>query len=40
MAGGHGVWGIFLGPVSGRLLAEESASGRRPEALQAVDPLR
>ncbi|MFF0669506.1 NAD(P)/FAD-dependent oxidoreductase [Streptomyces tendae] len=40
VAGGHGMWGIFLGPVSGRLLAEEIATGHRPEALRAVDPLR
>ncbi|MBO1330443.1 FAD-binding oxidoreductase [Streptomyces sp. VRA16 Mangrove soil] len=40
VAGGHGMWGIFLGPVSGRLLAEQIATGQRPEALRAVDPLR
>ncbi|MFE2337391.1 NAD(P)/FAD-dependent oxidoreductase [Streptomyces coelicoflavus] len=40
IAGGHGMWGIFLGPVSGRLLAEQMVTGRRPEELRAVDPLR
>lgn len=40
VAGGHGMWGIFLGPVSGRLLAERIATGLLPEALRAVDPLR
>ncbi|MFL1375796.1 NAD(P)/FAD-dependent oxidoreductase [Nocardiopsis protaetiae] len=40
VAGGHGMWGVFLGPVSGRLLAEQIVTGRRPEALRAVDPLR
>ncbi|MEU6676598.1 FAD-dependent oxidoreductase [Streptomyces sp. NPDC046925] len=40
VAGGHGMWGIFLGPVSGRLLAEQIVTGHRPEALRAVDPLR
>ncbi|MFF4053299.1 NAD(P)/FAD-dependent oxidoreductase [Streptomyces chartreusis] len=40
VAGGHGMWGIFLGPVTGSLLAEEIVTGRRPEALRAVDPLR
>src|SRR5690606_15674963 len=40
VAGGHGMWGLTLGPVSGRLLAEEIFTGRRPEALAAFDPLR
>ncbi|MFF3031894.1 NAD(P)/FAD-dependent oxidoreductase [Streptomyces rubiginosohelvolus] len=40
VAGGHGMWGIFLGPVSGRFLAEQITTGRRPDALRAVDPLR
>ncbi|GAB2480532.1 NAD(P)/FAD-dependent oxidoreductase [Nocardiopsis aegyptia] len=40
VAGGHGMWGVFLGPVSGRLLAEEIVTGHRPAALSAVDPLR
>jgi D-amino-acid dehydrogenase len=39
-AGGHGMWGITLGPVTGRLLAEQIATGRTPDALRAVDPLR
>ncbi|MCA1221996.1 NAD(P)/FAD-dependent oxidoreductase [Streptomyces sp. 8L] len=40
VAGGHGMWGVFLGPVSGRLLAEQITTGQRPDALRAVDPLR
>ncbi len=40
VAGGHGMWGMTLGPATGRLLAEFIASGRRPEALAAFDPLR
>lgn len=40
VAGGHGMWGITLGPVTGRLLAEQIATGRTPEPLRAVDPLR
>jgi D-amino-acid dehydrogenase len=40
VAGGHGMWGITLGPVSGRLLAEQIASGDRPAALAPFDPLR
>lgn len=39
-AGGHGMWGITLGPVTGRLLAEQIVTGRTPDALRAVDPLR
>ncbi len=33
-AGGHGMWGIVLGPLTGRLLAETVATGR------AFGPLR
>jgi D-amino-acid dehydrogenase len=40
VAGGHGMWGITLGPVTGKLLAEQIATGNRPDALRAVDPLR
>lgn len=40
VAGGHGMWGITLGPVTGRLLAEQVATGRTPAALRRVDPLR
>ncbi len=40
VAGGHGMWGITQGPVTGKLLAEQIVSGRPPEALRAVDPLR
>jgi len=40
VAGGHGMWGITLGPITGRLLAEQIVTGRTPEALRAVDPLR
>lgn len=40
IAGGHGMWGITLGPVTGRLLAEQVVTGRVPDALRAVDPLR
>lgn len=40
VAGGHGMWGITLGPVTGRLLAEQIASGDRPAALAPFDPLR
>ena len=40
VAGGHGMWGITLGPVTGRLLADQMVTGRRPRALAAFDPLR
>lgn len=38
--GGHGMWGITLGPVTGRLLAEQIATGRIPDELRPFDPLR
>lgn len=40
VAGGHGMWGITLGPVTGELLAEQMLTGRRPAALDPFDPLR
>lgn len=40
VAGGHGMWGITLGPITGRLLADQIVTGRTPDALRAVDPLR
>ncbi|GAA4388384.1 FAD-dependent oxidoreductase [Actinomadura verrucosospora] len=39
-AGGHGMWGITLGPATGSLLAEMIATGRRPGELDPFDPLR
>lgn len=40
MAGGHGMWGLTHGPITGRLLAEQITTGERPEELRALDPLR
>ncbi|MDN5917595.1 MAG: FAD-dependent oxidoreductase [Pseudonocardia sp.] len=40
VAGGHGMWGITLGPVTGELLAETITTGRRPAELAPFDPLR
>ena len=40
VAGGHGMWGIALGPVTGKLLAELIITGNRPAALSAFGPLR
>jgi D-amino-acid dehydrogenase len=39
-AGGHGMWGITLGPVTGRLLAEQMVTGRGVAQLAPFDPLR
>lgn len=39
-AGGHGMWGLAHGPVTGRLLAEQITTGKQPEALREFDPLR
>lgn len=38
--GGHGMWGICQGPVTARLLAEQMVTGRVPQALVPLDPLR
>ncbi|MCV7151179.1 NAD(P)/FAD-dependent oxidoreductase [Mycolicibacterium pyrenivorans] len=40
VAGGHGMWGLAHGPITGRLLAEQITTGKQPAALRAVDPLR
>lgn len=40
IAGGHGMWGVTLGPLTGRLLAEQISSGKQPDALRPFDPLR
>ena len=40
VAGGHGMWGLAHGPVTGRLLTEQITTGKQPEALRALDPLR
>ena len=39
-AGGHGMWGITLGPATGRLLAEQIVTGTTPEALAPFAPTR
>ncbi|MFE9170526.1 NAD(P)/FAD-dependent oxidoreductase [Streptomyces kebangsaanensis] len=39
-AGGHGMWGITLGPATGQLLAETIVTGERPSPLAPFDPLR
>lgn len=40
VAGGHGMWGIVLGPVTGRLLAQLIATGHPDPALAPFDPTR
>ncbi|MBM7808244.1 D-amino-acid dehydrogenase [Geodermatophilus bullaregiensis] len=40
VAGGHGMWGIALGPASGRLLAQTVVKGEAPPELTPFDPLR
>ncbi len=40
VAGGHGMWGITLGPISGKLLAEQMVTGTQPADLQAFSPTR
>lgn len=40
VAGGHGMWGLAHGPVTGRLLTEYITTGKQPEVLREFNPLR
>lgn len=40
VAGGHGMWGVTLGPLTGSLLASEIATGVVPPELVPLDPRR
>ncbi|HLS24929.1 MAG TPA: FAD-dependent oxidoreductase [Beutenbergiaceae bacterium] len=40
VAGGHGMWGITLGPLTGRLLTEAITTGEVPDLLEPFNPLR
>ena len=40
VSGGHGMWGIALGPLSGKLLAAQIARGETAGLLSSFDPLR
>ena len=40
VAGGHGMWGITLGPVTGQLLAQQVATGLVPQELLPFSPTR
>lgn len=39
-AGGHGMWGITQGPLTGQLIAEYVTTGEVPEMMLPFDPLR
>lgn len=38
--GGHGMWGIVLGPISGKLLAKNIATGEVDDVIRPFNPLR
>lgn len=40
VAGGHGMWGVTLGPLTGDLLAELVVTGMMPPALAPLEPCR
>ena len=40
VAGGHGMWGVTLGPITGKLLAAMITSGEQPTELAPFDPTR
>jgi D-amino-acid dehydrogenase len=40
VAGGHGMWGIALGPLTGKILAEQITGEWEDPLLRAFDPLR
>ncbi|MBB4685737.1 NAD(P)/FAD-dependent oxidoreductase [Amycolatopsis jiangsuensis] len=40
VAGGHGMWGVTLGPVTGKLLAGQIMNGTRAPGMAPFDPLR
>lgn len=40
VAGGHGMWGVTLGPLTGQLLAQQIVTGRTPAQLRPLDPCR
>lgn len=40
VCGGHGMWGMTHGPLTGSLLAEQIATGIAPAELSALNPLR
>jgi D-amino-acid dehydrogenase len=40
VAGGHAMWGVTLGPVTGKLLARQIMTGTAVPELAPFDPLR
>ena len=40
VSGGHGMWGIGLGPLTGKLLAGQIVRGETSDLLASLDPLR
>jgi D-amino-acid dehydrogenase len=40
VAGGHGMWGIALGPITGMLMAQTVLKGEAPQELAPFHPLR
>jgi D-amino-acid dehydrogenase len=40
VAGGHGMWGMTLGPVTGKLIAQQVVTGETPDILRPFDPVR
>ncbi len=40
VAGGHGMWGMTLGPATGRVLARQIVTGRPEAVLAPFNPLR
>lgn len=40
VAGGHGMWGIALGPLTGKMVAAELTGGTRPVTMRHFNPLR
>ncbi|MEO6472371.1 MAG: FAD-dependent oxidoreductase, partial [Aeromicrobium sp.] len=40
VSGGHGMWGIVLGPLSGRLLARQITRGELHPVMKHFNPLR
>nr|WP_169739656.1 FAD-binding oxidoreductase [Amycolatopsis taiwanensis] len=40
VAGGHGMWGIALGPLTGKLLAAQITRNQTDDLLRSFDPLR
>lgn len=40
VAGGHGMWGVVLGPATGRYLAQQIVTGTVAKEIRPFDPLR